>query len=663
MIATVFQSGAFNFAVSAAVSSGTTGDCTWTLNGTTLTISGSGKMKDYDYYDPTPWGTDVTKVNIQSGVTYIGRYAFAYCDGIVNLTIPNSVTSIGSYAFYDCEGMLTLTIPDTVTELGYYAFENVYLNKLIISDGSKTVTSTIIIGDPENVVVPNSVTKIGAKAFCYGSLKNITLGNSVETIEDSAFYGCNNLKSITLPESLTSIGSEAFAGCPLGKIVIPKNVETIGDSAFWMCYSLTSVTLPEKLKTIGANAFNRCGIENITIPSSVETIGNSAFCHCENLKNITIPDSVTSMGNSVFNWCTALKNAVIGKNVKKIDDGDFYFCESLTNITLKGAELVKGNSFQYCKNLKRIYFSKDISVIYNNAFSDCNNITDIYYEGSKSDWQNVTIQHSNGSLSTATVHYNSSGIPECAINGYHDTTLINKKSATCTSKGYTGDIKCNDCGKIIKKGKTTPAAHKNTTKVTKAATLSSNGKSVTTCSKCNKLISNNTIPKISNIKLSTTAYTYNGKTKTPSVTVKDSKGKTLTKNKDYTVTYSSGRKNVGKYSAKITLKGSYSGTKTLYFTINPKGTTLKSISAGKKKLSLKLNKQSSQVTGYEIQYSTSKSFKSAKTKTVNSYKTTSVTIKSLKAKNTYYVRVRTYKTVNGKKYYSSWSSAKSKKTK
>ena len=76
-----------------------------------------------------------------------------------------------------------------------------------------------------------------------------------------------------------------------------------------------------------------------------------------------------------------------------------------------------------------------------------------------------------------------------------------------------------------------------------------------------------------------------------------------------------------------------------------------------------IDEETKQVTGYQVQYSTSKTFKSAKTKTLTSYKTTSVTLKSLKAGTKYYVRVRTYKSVDGTRYYSSWSSYKTAKTK
>ena len=111
------------------------------------------------------------------------------------------------------------------------------------------------------------------------------------------------------------------------------------------------------------------------------------------------------------------------------------------------------------------------------------------------------------------------------------------------------------------------------------------------------------------------------------------------------------------------MKGNYSGTKTLYFTINPVKTTVSKLTAGKKSIKVTVGKKTSQVTGYQIQYSTSKKFTSSKTKNITSYKTTSTTLTKLTSKKTYYVRVRTYKTVSGVKYYSGWSAYKSAKAK
>lgn len=203
--------------------------------------------------------------------------------------------------------------------------------------------------------------------------------------------------------------------------------------------------------------------------------------------------------------------------------------------------------------------------------------------------------------------------------------------------------------------------HTLKTTTTKATTIK-DGKIVKTCTVCGKTISTTVIPKASSIKLEATSLTYNGKVRTPRVIVKDSKGKTISSS-NYTVSYASGRKNVGKYAVKITFKGNYTGTKTLYFTINPKSTSISSISAKSKGFTAKWKKQSTQVTGYQIQYSTSSKFKSPKYVTVSSYKATSKTISKLKGKKKYYVRIRTYKTVGKTKYYSSWSKSKSVTTK
>jgi ubiquitin len=162
--------------------------------------------------------------------------------------------------------------------------------------------------------------------------------------------------------------------------------------------------------------------------------------------------------------------------------------------------------------------------------------------------------------------------------------------------------------------------------------------------------------------LSTSYYTYNGKAKTPTVTVKDANSKTLTKGTDFSVKYATGRTNVGKYAVTVTMKGNYTGTKTLYFKINPAKTSIAKLTPGTKSIKVDVKKLTN-VKGYQIQYSTSSSFANAVTKTITSYNTTSHTFKNLTAKKTYYVRVRTYKTVNGVDYFSGWSSYSSAKTK
>lgn len=237
------------------------------------------------------------------------------------------------------------------------------------------------------------------------------------------------------------------------------------------------------------------------------------------------------------------------------------------------------------------------------------------------------------------------------------TEVRNQKAATCTTAGYTGDTYCKTCNKKLSTGKSIAAKGHSTTTKTQKATASKDGKITTTCTRCGTTTKTVKIAKVSKIKLLKTKYTYNGKKQTPSVTVKDSKGKELKVNADYKVKLPSGRKNVGTYEVKITFKGSkYSGSKTLSYTINPKSTKLSKVSAKKKGFEAKWEKQSTQTKGYQIQYSTDSKFKSGnKTVTVNKNSTTKKTISKLKAKKKYYVRIRTYKTVGKQKYYSDWS--------
>ena len=261
----------------------------------------------------------------------------------------------------------------------------------------------------------------------------------------------------------------------------------------------------------------------------------------------------------------------------------------------------------------------------------------------------------------------------------HNLTLVAAKAATCTEGGKEAYYKCEGCGKFYEDvlgtkeitdlaswGNIAKIAHTTKQTVTKA-TPTANGKIVNYCSVCKKTLSTTVIPKASSIKLKATSLTYNGKVRTPKVIVKDRTGKTLVKNTDYTVSYAKGRKYVGKYAVKITFKGKYSGTKTLYFTIKPKATSISSLKAGSKKFTVKWKKQATQTTGYQVQYSASSKFSKAKTVTVGKNTTVSKKISKLSGKKKYYVRVRTYKTVkiNGKsiRIYSGWSKTKTVTTK
>ncbi len=163
------------------------------------------------------------------------------------------------------------------------------------------------------------------------------------------------------------------------------------------------------------------------------------------------------------------------------------------------------------------------------------------------------------------------------------------------------------------------------------------------------------------ITLSKTVYTYIGRKQRPSVKVTYGEN-TLKNGTDYTVTYTGDGTSLGRQVVKVTFSGDFVGTKSTYYTIKPKAISLSSVSAGKKAFTAKW-KKNSQVTGYEIQYSTSKNFKNAKTIKIDRTTCTSKKFSKLKAKKKYYVRIRVYKELGGVKTYSPWSKAKTVKTK
>ena len=200
-------------------------------------------------------------------------------------------------------------------------------------------------------------------------------------------------------------------------------------------------------------------------------------------------------------------------------------------------------------------------------------------------------------------------------------------------------------------------------KVTTKATVSRNGAMDKICSICGDKKSS-AIYAAKNIKLSAAGYIYDGKAKKPAVTIRDSKGNKLKNGTDYKLTYAGGRKNVGSYGITVKFLGKYGGTAKKSFTIYPRPTSLAKLTPKAKGMAISWKKQPKQISGYEVAYSTSSKFakKATKSVTVNKGKTAK-TIARLKGKKRYYVRIRTYMSVKGKKYYSSWSKAKSVMTK
>ena len=241
---------------------------------------------------------------------------------------------------------------------------------------------------------------------------------------------------------------------------------------------------------------------------------------------------------------------------------------------------------------------------------------------------------------------------------------ISKASVTLSTSTYAYDgkakkpgvtVKLN--GKTLKNGTDYTVSYSNNIKVgTAKVTITGKGNYTGSVSKTFKIKNNFKKATVSGI--STKAFT--GKNITQSITVKYN-GKTLKNGTDYTVSYSS-NKNIGTATVKITGKGSYTGTITKTFKINPAKQEIQKLTAKSKAFFVDWAQKGS-ATGYEIQYATNSKFTSAKKVTITNNKTDTKTISKLSGKKKYYVRVRSYTTVKGTKYYGAWSASKSVTTK
>ena len=284
----------------------------------TLTISGSGKMYDYDMIFgipqsiiTTPWASlcqDINSVILEDGVTNIGNHAFNNCSNMTSITIPSSVESIGEYAFQFCSKITSIIVPNNVNYIGVNAFRGCSsLLSFTIPAGVKEINYFSECTALEYVDVPNSITKISGFDECR-NLKSIYIPEGVTSIGYHAFWGCSSLTSIVIPGTVTEFGQSSFQYCSgLTSVVLSEGITKIGYSAFENCRSLSKITLPKSLETIEGCAFRGCTmLPSIFIPEGVKAINNFVFVNCTNLDSISLPHSLTTIGNDVFYNCNKL---------------------------------------------------------------------------------------------------------------------------------------------------------------------------------------------------------------------------------------------------------------------------------------------------------------------------------------------------------------------
>ena len=276
-------------------------------------------------------------------------------ENIINYSIKIGTKVICSGAFAFCEKLEDVIIPNSVTHIGAFAFSECLSLKKISNSKSLVEMSDHAFYDCQ-------------------SLKEITIPSSITQISDKVFYKCKSLKKVIIPNSIIQIGYGAFWGCEsIVKIQIPKSVTTIGSYAFSGCYALSKVSLTDIVEKIGIGAFEYCSsLKEIKLPNGLNKIEKFLFSFCCNLAKVTIPETVTSIGERAFEFCTSIKSIIISKNVASIGKKAFAHCKNLQKINIPNTiKTIRDSTFYECHHLRRICLPNSIKTIGEKAFKHC----------------------------------------------------------------------------------------------------------------------------------------------------------------------------------------------------------------------------------------------------------------------------------------------------
>ncbi len=344
------------------------------LNGTYTQISNS-----FQPYAPIPNAMSYTDTGLTPGHTY---YYKIKATGVSESDYSNVMSAIAEYKF-----TYSLNPDNTLTITGY---SGTNLNVVIPSEiNGKTVTAigndAFVSRELTSVIIPNSITSIGARAFRLTTrLTNLAIPNSVTSIGEAAFQG-SSITSIVLPNNLTEISANMFNSSKLTSIIIPDSVTSIGTGVFSNCSDLSDVTLSSNLINIGNGAFsNTTSLTHITLPNSITNIGEYAFVG-SNITSINLPNSLTTINAGAF-ISSKLTSIAMPNSITSIGENAFNGCSDLTSITFSNTLTHIGdNAFYNCRNLDNISIPESIQYIGMFAFRDCTGLSSLNIETSSPD--------------------------------------------------------------------------------------------------------------------------------------------------------------------------------------------------------------------------------------------------------------------------------------
>lgn len=571
----------------------------------------------------------------------------------------------------------------------------------------------------EKIEIPQTVTAVGSRSFknCI-LLKDIKIPDSVKQIDANAFEGCVNIEEFNFPDTISILGNGVLKGCSkLKKVRFPKTLTKIPDCMFMECSSLENIVTGEQIETIGAFAYKDCvAFSKIDLKNSnVRKIGDSAFSGCKGLIMVDMGNQIETIGNYVFSGCSNLEEILLSETIKVIPKGAFEACLKLKKIILtNGIQEVEEDAFKECINLREIFIPCKTKKISSLSFSYLDILlirgvagsyaeqyakeNDIAFVAQQIATEKITLTETELTLGRNEKYQLTAGLNPMDST---DEVIWSSSDEKIAKVDKTGNVEAISAGEAVI---TVKAGEKTATcKVTVNIPITS-------------IYLNKTSIELNSIgdsyQLNASYYPSDAdgaiiwKSDDEGVASVDQTGKVTAVGKGTTtITVSCGSV---KDTCTVVSKGESDGSQIIpspgsqpSVKPNPdnqpantpkpsmtpqvptKGnipqssqtvndgknsgqmaslTKIKGVVAkNQKKCKVKVTwKKVPNSLGYQIQYATNKKFKKAKKKTV---KSTFVTLKKLKKKKTYFIRIRAYKIADGKKVYGKWSSVKKVKVK
>lgn len=351
---------------------GTCGEnLTWTLDETTgtLTISGTGEMRNYDHDDGeyTPWYSlreSITSLVVEDGVTTIGNYAFATCKNLAEVSIADSVESFGAYAFQGCNSLKAIEIPEGQGRIWAFTFAGCSsLTSITIPDGVSTIGANAFAGSGiTSITIPDSVTSIGNRAFDGSGLVEVRVGKGVRSLGARAFAFCSSLKSVWFTGNAPETGEANVFARSGGTVYYPDHLDSWTESArTCICRDASWVPYNVCDKGHSYDANNTCTNCGAVKPFDSGKCGDNLIWEYDGNGTITITG--TGSMYSYFDkqdrpwdaYTGDITTVIVEEGVTSIGNCAFIACRKLTDVSLpETLTLIEAHGFSYCDSLEEI---------------------------------------------------------------------------------------------------------------------------------------------------------------------------------------------------------------------------------------------------------------------------------------------------------------------